>query len=93
MPKFAVEYSYIEDVPRRHAVRPAHREYLGTLVDQGKLLAAGAWAADDGALLLFEAQDEAEVKGMLDKDPYKAAEVISATKVTPWNALLGTWVK
>jgi uncharacterized protein YciI len=92
VPKFAVEYSYIEDVPRRHAVRPAHREYLGTLVDSGALLAAGAWTADDGALLLFDAEDEATVQGYLDNDPYKAADVISATKITPWNAVLGTWV-
>ena len=92
MPKYAVEYNYIEDVPRRHAVRPAHRDYLGKLAAEGKVLAAGAWAADDGALLVFEAGDEAEVKAILDNDPYKAAGVISATRVTPWTPVLGTWV-
>jgi uncharacterized protein YciI len=92
VPKFAVEYSYIEDVPSRHAVRPTHRDYLGTLAAEGKLLVAGAWAADDGALLVFEAADEAEVKGFLDNDPYKAAGVISATKVTEWTPGLGAWL-
>ena len=92
MAKFAVEYTYIEDVPRRHAVRPKHREYLAGLSEQGALLVAGAWAADDGALLAFDAPDEATVRGYLDNDPYKAAGVISATRITEWNALLGTWV-
>ncbi len=92
MPKFAVEYSYVEDVPSRHAVRPKHRDYLGGLAAQGKVLAAGAWAADDGALLLFEVADEAEVKAILDNDPYKAAGVISATRVTEWTPVLGSWL-
>ena len=92
MPKFAVEYSYIEDVPRRHAVRPEHRDYLKSLADQGKVLAAGAWTADDGGLLIFEAADEAELRGILDGDPYKAAEVIAGTRVTPWTPVLGSWV-
>ncbi|GAA3430622.1 YciI family protein [Kutzneria kofuensis] len=92
MPKFAVEYSYIEDVPRRHAVRPEHRDYLSALADKGKVLAAGAWTADDGALLLFETEDESELQGILDNDPYKAAEVIASTKITPWTPVLGAWV-
>jgi uncharacterized protein YciI len=93
VPKFAVEYSYIEDVPRRHAVRPEHRDFLGSLAEQGKVLAAGAWTADDGGLLIFETEDEAELRGLLDQDPYKAAEVISRTRITPWNPLLGSWVR
>ena len=92
MPKFAVEYSYIEDVPRRHAVRPEHRDYLRALADQGKVLVAGAWTADNGGLLVFETEDETELQGILDKDPYKSAEVIAATKVTPWTPVLGAWL-
>jgi uncharacterized protein YciI len=92
VPKFAVEYVYIEDVPRRHAVRPRNRDYLGGLAEQGKVLAAGAWTADDGALLLFEAEDEAELRRILDGDPYREAEVIASTRVTPWSPVLGSWV-
>jgi uncharacterized protein len=92
LPRFAVEYAYIEDVERRHAVRPQHRDFLGGLAAKGALLVAGAWAADDGALLVFEARDEATVRDYLDQDPYRAAEVISQTRVTEWNPLLGTWL-
>jgi uncharacterized protein len=92
VPKFAVEYSYIEDVPRRHAVRPEHRDYLRALADQGKVLAAGAWTADDGGLLIFDTEDESELREILDKDPYKGAEVIASTRVTPWTPVLGAWV-
>jgi uncharacterized protein len=90
--KFAVEYTYIEDAPRRHAVRPAHRDYLAGLAAKGVLLVAGAWAADDGALLAFDAPDEATLRGYLDGDPYQAADVIAKTRVTAWTPVLGTWV-
>ncbi|AHI01969.1 YciI family protein [Kutzneria viridogrisea] len=92
MPRYAVEYTYVEDVPKRHAVRPRHRDYLAGLAAEGVLLLAGPWAADDGALLAFEAADEAALRGYLDADPYKAAEVISETRITEWNPLLGAWV-
>ncbi|HEY0499583.1 MAG TPA: YciI family protein [Kutzneria sp.] len=93
MPKFAVEYRYVEDVPKRHAVRPEHRDFLRGLAEQGKVLAAGAWTADDGGLLLFDVDDEAEMQKILDNDPYQAAEVIASTKVTPWTPVLGIWVE
>jgi uncharacterized protein YciI len=93
LPKFAVEYRYVEDVPKRHAVRPEHRDFLRGLAEQGKVLAAGAWTADDGGLLLFDVDDEAEMRKILDNDPYKAAEVIASTKVTPWTPVLGIWVE
>jgi hypothetical protein len=93
LPKFAVEYRYVEDVPKRHAVRPEHRDFLRGLAEQGKVLAAGAWTADDGGLLLFDVDDEAEMQKILDNDPYQAAEVIASTKVTPWTPVLGIWVE
>lgn len=92
MPRFAVEYAYIEDVERRHAVRPQHREFLADLATKGILLVAGPWAADNGGLLVFEAPDEAALRDLLDQDPYRAAEVIAKTHVTEWNPLLGVWV-
>jgi uncharacterized protein YciI len=93
LPKFAVEYRYVEDVPKRHAVRPEHRDFLRGLAEQGKVLAAGAWTADDGGLLLFDVDDEAEMQKILNNDPYQAAEVIASTKVTPWTPVLGIWVE
>jgi len=92
LPKFAVEYAYIADVPKRHAVRPEHRDFLRGLAEQGKVLAAGAWTADDGGLLLFDVDDEAELAKILDNDPYKGAEVIASTKVTAWSPVLGAWL-
>jgi uncharacterized protein YciI len=92
LPKFAVEYRYIDDVPKRHAVRPEHRDFLRDLAKQGKCLVAGAWTADDGGLLVFEVDDEAELRKILDNDPYSGAEVIASTKVTAWTPVLGVWV-
>ncbi|MGH3488942.1 MAG: YciI family protein, partial [Actinopolymorphaceae bacterium] len=39
---------------RRLEVRPAHREYLASLREEGKLVSAGPWADDTGAMLLYD---------------------------------------
>ena len=43
-------------------VRPRHREYLGSLKEQGKLAASGPFTDDSGALIIYEAESEAEAR-------------------------------
>ncbi len=38
--------------------RPIHREYLGTLREQGKLAASGPFEDDSGALIIYEAETQ-----------------------------------
>ncbi|MEO6084079.1 MAG: YciI family protein [Umezawaea sp.] len=90
MAKFAVQYVYGPDRDRLAEVRPKHREYLDTLVEKGVLLLSGPYADADGALLIFEAADEAELHGILAADPYVGAQVLAETSVREWNALKGT---
>ncbi|GGP80433.1 YciI family protein [Saccharothrix coeruleofusca] len=92
MARFAVELVYGDDEQARLAVRPAHREYLASLTERGVLLAAGPWADGTGALLVYEVADEAELRKVIDADPYTPAAVIAETRVHEWQALLGTWV-
>jgi uncharacterized protein len=90
MPKFAVQIVYGPDRDRLAEVRPKHREYLDTLVEKGVLLLSGPYADMEGALLLFETADEAELRGYLAADPYAGAQVLSGTTVREWNAVKGT---
>jgi uncharacterized protein YciI len=92
MARFAVEFVYGPDRDGRMAVRPKHREYLGTLVERGVLQLSGPYADDTGALLIFKVADEAELKGILAADPYADANVLAETRVHEWNALLGTLI-
>ncbi|MEV0088905.1 YciI family protein [Saccharopolyspora sp. NPDC050642] len=91
MAKFVVELVYGEDEERRLEVRPAHREYCRGLAERGVLLAAGPFADNLGAQLIYEAADADELGGVLAADPYTEAGVIAKTTVREWNLLTGAW--
>ncbi len=90
MSVFAVEYVYAaESTAARDEHRPAHREWLNGLVQQGKVLASGPFADNAGALLLFVAEGETELNDLLKQDPFALAGTISAVKTTQWNPVIG----
>jgi uncharacterized protein len=74
---------------RRLEVRPAHREYLASLREEGKLVSAGPWADDTGAMLLYDVTGEAEVREILAKDPYTPADVYDIADLREWRPLFG----
>ena len=87
MARFVVEIRFkIEE--RRLQVRPAHRARLAELHEQGKLVTAGPWADDTGALLIFDVADEAEVRKLLADDPYTHADVYDIVRLTEWRPIL-----
>ena len=73
---------------RRMEVRPAHREYLTELKTAGKLVAAGPFTDETGALLVYDVADEAELRDILAKDPYTPANVAEITTLAEWEPLL-----
>lgn len=73
----------------RTAHRPAHREYLNEMVTHGKLLMAGPFADESGGLIIFEANDEAEVYAIMAKDPFTTGGVFATTEIRPWNLVAG----
>ncbi|MFR9730461.1 YciI family protein [Saccharopolyspora sp. MS10] len=92
MAKFVVEMVYGQDEEKRLAVRPAHRDYAKELAERGELLAAGPYQDGAGAQLIYEAPDEAAVRGLLDADPYLREGVLASTTIREWNALVGAWI-
>lgn len=74
MARFAVELVFGPDSEKRLAVRPAHREYIASLAEKGVVLAAGPYADDTGALIIYEVADEASLKEILSADPYTPHE-------------------
>ena len=77
----------IAETDRRMEVRPAHREYLAELKEAGKLVAAGPFADQTGALLVYDVADEAELRDILAKDPYTPANVAEVTTLAEWQPL------
>jgi uncharacterized protein len=87
MTVFAVQLRFRpENNERRLEVRPEHREYLASLREQGKLLTAGPWADDTGALLLYDVADEAELQKILADDPYTPVNAADAD-IHEWRPL------
>ncbi|MFL6077544.1 MAG: YciI family protein [Mycobacteriales bacterium] len=74
---------------RRLQVRPAHREYLKALHEQGRLVTAGPWADDTGALLIYEVAGEQELRDILADDPYTSADVYDIAELREWNPIIG----
>lgn len=92
MARFAVELVFGENQDERMAVRPAHREYLATLVERGVLLVSGPYADQSGALLVYEVADEDELREVLAADPYTPANVVKETRVHEWQTVMGVWL-
>jgi hypothetical protein len=84
---FAVELVF-EDDDRRLAARPAHREVLAGLHAEGRLVMAGPWADDSGALLVFDI-DRPGVDKILATDPYYATPGVTVAAVRDWRPVVG----
>ncbi len=82
---YVIELRFADD-PRRLAARPAHRERLAALRGAGRLVMAGPWADDSGALLVFR-DDPADV---LAGDPYYSTPGVTVVGVREWRPLMAS---
>ncbi|MDY3048542.1 MAG: YciI family protein [Rothia sp. (in: high G+C Gram-positive bacteria)] len=91
MTTYAVQYSYgPADLQAEH--RPAHRAYLAQLHEEGKLHAAGAYQDGEpaGALLIFEADSEEQLKELIAADPMSTGKVLTGYSYRLWSAVIGS---
>ena len=88
---FVVTYRYTDDVANRDGARTEHRDYLRGLADQGLLLVSGPFGPDEapGALLLFRADDKAQINALVEKDPFTTCGVIADTETAEWDPVIG----
>jgi uncharacterized protein YciI len=85
--KFAALAQYTRDRSTIAKARPAHRQYLSGLLDQGKLVISGPFADDAGALLVYEADSREEVEAMVRGDPFATEGVFVSWEIRPWNVV------
>jgi uncharacterized protein YciI len=84
--RFVLEIKFKDD-EKRLQVRPAHRAFLAERLAERKLVTAGPWADDSGALLVFEADSEAELRELLAADPYRIANVYDEVSLREWQPI------
>ncbi len=92
MTLYVVEYRYDENLSNLVSdFRPAHREYLRRLQDQGNLVASGFLrdSVFDGAMLILRAETAKYAKDLLDEDPFVTNGLIHSLKVREWHPTLG----
>jgi uncharacterized protein len=87
---FLVRYRYIDDVEAVAKLRPTHRAWLSTV---GPSLVGSGPTADNGAALVFEADDGDQVGTLLDADPFAAAGVIAEREIVEWTLVRGRWAE
>lgn len=89
---YAVHYAYTSDAAAMDEVRPAHREYLRGLADEGSMRASGPYVGvEPSALLIFTADSADEVRDLLSRDPFQQAGLVEQTTVTEWNPIIGVF--
>ncbi|HEX2130876.1 MAG TPA: YciI family protein [Actinophytocola sp.] len=81
---YVIELRFTDD-PRRLDARPAHRDRLTALNATGRLVLAGPFADDSGALLVFR-DDPADE---LAADPYYATPGVTVAGVREWRPVVG----
>jgi uncharacterized protein YciI len=85
--KFAASIEYSQDTTLVEAHRPAHRAYLTSLLEQGKLFASGPYADGSGALIIYDADTPEVAEGLLRADPFHTTGVFLKWTVRPWKVI------
>lgn len=85
--KFAAVIKFKTDDPKVAEIRPAHRQYLGNLFEQGKLVLSGPFSEGGGALIVYEAATKDDAEAILKADPFTRAGLFTSWEINPWNVL------
>ena len=83
--KYVSYATYTTDKAKNATHRPAHREYLSRLFDQGKLVAAGPFKDDSGGLFIYEADSVEAASALVAGDPFSTNNVYQKFELKPWT--------
>jgi uncharacterized protein len=86
--KFAATIEYTRDAAKIAAARPAHREYLKSLLTSGHLAISGPFTDDSGGLLVYEAETLEEAEALLREDPFTKAGVFLTWTIRGWKPIM-----
>lgn len=84
---FVVELALADD-PRRLAARPAHRERLARLHEQGLVVMAGPFADDSGAIVILDVPDADAVERVLADDAYYTTPGVTVLRQVEWAPVI-----
>lgn len=85
--KYPAFYVYCSDKDRIQMHRSAHREYVGKLRGEGKIVMAGPFSDDSGALIVYEADSIEGARALIESDPFNRNGVFESYQMKEWNQL------
>ncbi|MCW2922737.1 MAG: hypothetical protein JWM98_141 [Thermoleophilia bacterium] len=88
MPTYIREIAMEPEDERRLAVRPEHREYVRGCFERGEVRMSGPLAGDAGAVIVYEAADEAAARALVDADPYRREGVVREVSLREWTVVV-----
>lgn len=86
--KVAALIEYGPDQAKIAEIRPAHRQYLARLCQEGKLAASGPFGDDSGALIIYEAESAEEARQLIEGDPFHRGGVFQRYQLRAWNPVI-----
>ena len=90
MALYTATLTYTDDKDKIQEVRPTHRKYLQSLVDSGRLHESGPFTDDSGALIIYNADSEADARELLANDPFTINGVITEATVKEWKIVMSS---
>lgn len=92
MKHFAIHYTYPHEAEPVVALRPAHREFLKSLLDKGTLVASGPYTDGGGSALIIirlpESAGVADAEALMNDDPFHREQVLDGRSIREWNPVL-----
>ncbi|MGO9804577.1 MAG: YciI-like protein [Steroidobacteraceae bacterium] len=88
---FLLLYDFVPDfLQRRPAHRTQHLRLAWEAQARGELVLAGALTDPvDGAVLLFQGEDDTAARAFAQADPYVRAGLVMRWSVRPWTTVVG----
>jgi len=95
MTVFAISYVYTDDPAGRDRHRPAHKDYISGLADQGVVLISGPLGSAEtpGALIVVQADSKSDALELTAKDPFHINGQVAKASAVEWIPMLGRLAK
>ncbi|MEV6631994.1 YciI family protein [Actinoplanes sp. NPDC051470] len=88
---WVIELSFTPGDEQRLAARPAHREVLARLHEQGVVKAAGPFADETGAYIVLDVPDRAAADAVVAADPYYRASGVTVASLREWTTVISSF--
>jgi uncharacterized protein YciI len=85
---YAVTIDYGPDIAKIEEFRPSHRDYLRELISKDKLVISGPFVDNSAGLIVYNAENEAEVEAIIKADPFYKCGVFQTWKIRAWKIVM-----